>query len=681
MKRKILTVLLALVMVVGLISIAGATEGPVAQIGEATYATLTEAVSAAQDGETVTLLRDTTVGVAGTFNFWVNKSITVDLGGNTLTGAYQLTFGVNNKDAVVTVKNGKMSGGSVAEVYLTAGTLYMDNITINSTAGSSVVQNVQGDLYLDHCTIDTQVAGAGGIWDFTTNHKTVINDSTISVKDTLAVFHNGSTGGFELEVTNSTLECTNAQAVYISGSTKTTAEAGKNQQAKFTGCTITGTTGIEGKFTDIVLNNCKVTATAQAPTFEQYNNGTTTSGFAVVSTDNSMAPASPTPTAKIEINGGEYTGLVGLSQLINSEEYPDFEEATYEVTGGEFTSDPTTYVTGEAPVAEIVADQTTSYAVGSTSIANAANNGEAVTVIKAGEITGLEAGKTINVADGVTGVTVNGNAVEANASYTEPVPIPAYSVKVAAAENGTVTSNRRSATRGQTVTLTVSPADGYALDSLTVTDAKGNEIELTDKGDGKYTFKMPASRVTVTATFKKAPIFTDIDGRWYTPYIEWAAENDIALDEDGSGLFHPDADCSRAAIVTFLWRAFGSQEPTITECPFTDVSESDSWYKAVLWAYENKITVGYDDPTVFAPDATSERAQTLTFLKRAVKAADVETGNDFTDVPEGAWYEAAVNWGVSEGLTNGYDDPTVFAPHEDCSRAEIIAFIYRLLAK
>ena len=262
-------------------------------------------------------------------------------------------------------------------------------------------------------------------------------------------------------------------------------------------------------------------------------------------------------------------------------------------------------------------------------------------------------------------------------TYTEPVP--AYSVKVAAAENGTVTSNRRSATRGQTVTLTVSPADGYALDTLTVTDAKGNEIELTDKGDGKYTFKMPASRVTVSASFKKLPIFTDIDGRWYTPYIEWAAEEGIALDEDGSGLFHPDADCSRAAIVTFLWRAFGSQEPTITECPFTDVSESDSWYKAVLWAYENKITVGYDDPTVFAPDATSERAQTLTFLKRAVKAADVATGNDFTDVPEGAWYEAAVNWGVSEGLTNGYDDPTVFAPREDCSRAEIIAFIYRLL--
>ena len=351
------------------------------------------------------------------------------------------------------------------------------------------------------------------------------------------------------------------------------------------------------------------------------------------------------------------------------------------ISGGKFSCDISSLVTEEnTPVAKVEANNQTTYVVGGTSIADAANSGEDVTVVKAGEITGLEAGKTINVADGVDGVTVNGNEVAANASYTEPVPIPAYSVKVAAAENGAVTSNRRSATRGQTVTLTVSPADGYALDSLTVTDAKGNEIELTDKGDGKYTFKMPASRVTVTATFKKVPVFTDVEaGRWYTEAIEWAAEEGIVWDEDGSGLFNPDADCTRAAIVTFLWRAFGAPEPTITECPFTDVSKSDPWYKAVLWAYENKITVGYDSTTVFAPDATSERAQTLTFLKRAVKAADVETGNDFTDVPEGAWYETAVNWGVSEGLTNGYDDPTVFAPHMECSRAQIIAFIYRLL--
>ena len=259
--------------------------------------------------------------------------------------------------------------------------------------------------------------------------------------------------------------------------------------------------------------------------------------------------------------------------------------------------------------------------------------------------------------------------------------IPAYTVKVNDTEHGTAVSNRRSAVRGQTVTITVTPDEGYVLAALTVTDRSGKTITLTDKGDGKYTFKMPGSRVTVSASFRRLSVFTDIDNAWYTDDILWAEEMNIALDEDGSGLFRPKDDCSRAAIVTFLWRAFGSPEPTVTECPFTDVKESDPWYKAVLWAYENKITDGYGDPTIFAPDATSERAQTLTFLKRAVKAADVTTGNDFTDVPEGAWYEAAVNWAVSEGLTNGYDDPTIFAPREDCSRAEIIAFIHRLLAK
>ncbi len=259
--------------------------------------------------------------------------------------------------------------------------------------------------------------------------------------------------------------------------------------------------------------------------------------------------------------------------------------------------------------------------------------------------------------------------------------IPAYTVKVNDTEHGTAVSNRRSAVRGQTVTITVTPDEGYVLAALTVTDRSGKTIAVTDKGDGKYTFKMPGSRVTVSASFRRLSVFTDIDNAWYTDDILWAEEMNIALDEDGSGLFRPKDDCSRAAIVTFLWRAFGSPEPTVTECPFTDVKESDPWYKAVLWAYENKITDGYGDPTIFAPDATSERAQTLTFLKRAVKAADVTTGNDFTDVPEGAWYEAAVNWAVSEGLTNGYDDPTIFAPREDCSRAEIIAFIHRLLAK
>ncbi len=259
--------------------------------------------------------------------------------------------------------------------------------------------------------------------------------------------------------------------------------------------------------------------------------------------------------------------------------------------------------------------------------------------------------------------------------------IPAYTVKVNDTEHGAVASNRRSAIRGQTVTLTVTPDEGYELTGLTVTDRSGKTVTLTDKGDGKYTFKMPGSRVTVSASFRRLSVFTDIDDAWYTDAIRWAEEMGIARDDDGSGLFRPTEDCTRAGIVTFLWRAAGCPEPTGTENPFTDVSESDPWYKAVLWAWENGVTKGYGVPTLFAPTATSTRAQTVLFLKRAVKADDVTTGNDFTDVPEGAYFENGVNWAVSEGLTNGYDDPSIFAPNMNCSRAEIIAFIYRLLTK
>ena len=669
MKRKILTVLLALVMVVGLLPMAAlADEGAVAKVGDAEYTSLPEAIAAA-DGKTVTLLAT----VTATVTIESGKTVTLDLNGN--------------------------------DINVTSGCAIVNKGTLTITGSGNVTTSAQGSAAIANFPDATANVNGGtyssDVWYVIKNMGEMVIDGPVTVKkpdgstDTSSLIDNGWYGNTDTVAGESVA----AQADSAKLTIKNGAFEGKSGAKS---CSVVknddyGVLEISGGTFDSTNN----TGTSSATTILNWNVATISGG-----TFKGSYPISngffniPADQGILTITGGEFIGtssLLGQGQggtpsaaklSITGGEFtaPMFgaHDYTVEVTGGEFSSgmNPRTYVTEvNTPVAQVEANNETTFVVGGAAIAQAANSGATVTVIKAGEITGLEAGKTINVADGVTGVTVNGNAVEANASYTEPVPVPAYSVKVAAAENGTVTSNRRSATRDQTVTLTVSPADGYALDSLTVTDAKGNEIELTDKGDGKYTFKMPASRVTVTATFKKVPVFTDIDGRWFTEAIEWAAEQGIALDEDGSGLFHPDADCSRAAIVTFLWRAFGSQEPTITECPFTDVSESDSWYKAVLWAYENKITVGYDDPTVFAPDATSERAQTLTFLKRAVKAADVETGNDFTDVPEGSWFEAAVNWGVSKGLTNGYDDPTVFAPREDCSRAEIIAFIYRLLAK
>ena len=208
----------------------------------------------------------------------------------------------------------------------------------------------------------------------------------------------------------------------------------------------------------------------------------------------------------------------------------------------------------------------------------------------------------------------------------------------------------------------------------------GNPVTVTDKGNGTYTFKMPASKVTVTATFKKAPVFTDAgENNWYTAAILWAAEKGVALDEDGSGLFRPMDNCTRADMVTFLWRVAGTPEPTV-ENPFTDVKESDPWYKAALWAYETGVTKGYGSHDVFAPNAVSGRAQTVLFLQRAVKGEDA-TGDSFTDVPAGYYYEGAVYWALQNEVTKGYGDSGVFGPEYDCNRAEIITFIYRLYNK
>ena len=304
-------------------------------------------------------------------------------------------------------------------------------------------------------------------------------------------------------------------------------------------------------------------------------------------------------------------------------------------------------------------------------------------ILNTAEEANLRGAKTFKIVDGCAVFTITKFSIfelSGTVTYVEPVIVAAYQVTVNAAENGTVTSNRRTATRGQTVTLTVAPEAGCQLDTLTVTDRSGNAVELTDKGNGTYTFKMPASKVTVAATFKKAPVFTDAgENNWYTAAILWAAEKGVALDEDGSGLFRPMDNCTRADMVTFLWRVAGCPEPTV-ENPFTDVKESDPWYKAALWAYETGVTKGYGSHDVFAPNAVSGRAQTVLFLQRAVKGEDA-TGDSFTDVPAGYYYEGAVYWALQNEVTKGYGDSKVFGPEYDCNRAEIITFIYRLYNK
>ena len=254
---------------------------------------------------------------------------------------------------------------------------------------------------------------------------------------------------------------------------------------------------------------------------------------------------------------------------------------------------------------------------------------------------------------------------------------PSYSVTIPnKTENGTVTVNPKSASKGSTVTITAKPDSGYQLDDLTVTDKNGKELKLTDKGNGKYTFTMPASKVEVNATFVKeveiSP-FSDVStSAYYYEAVKWAQEKGIT-GGIGNGLFGPNQPCTRAQIVTFLWRAAGSPEPK-SMSSFSDVSADSYYAKAVAWAVENGITTGTGDGK-FSPDATCTRAQSVTFLFRAIGKL-VDSKAEFSDVLTDSYYANAVAWAVENGVTNGIGDG-LFGPDNSCTRAQIVTFLFR----
>ena len=259
---------------------------------------------------------------------------------------------------------------------------------------------------------------------------------------------------------------------------------------------------------------------------------------------------------------------------------------------------------------------------------------------------------------------------------------PSYVITVKDAKNGDVTADRKSASAGTTVTITVKPDSGYVLDDLTVTDARDQTVKLTDKGSGKYTFTMPSSKVTVEASFSKAKDgnpFVDVKpGSYYEDAVIWAVGKGITGGTSAT-TFDPDAACNRAQAVTFLWRAAGSPAPKSTTMPFTDVPSGSYYYDAVLWAVENGVTNG-TSATTFSPSASCNRAQIVTFLWRAQKSPAAAAANPFTDVAADAYYTNAVLWAVKEGVTAG-TTATTFSPAADCTRAQIVTFIYRALAE
>ena len=254
---------------------------------------------------------------------------------------------------------------------------------------------------------------------------------------------------------------------------------------------------------------------------------------------------------------------------------------------------------------------------------------------------------------------------------------PTYAVSAPTAENGKIAVSPKNASAGSAVTITVKPDSGYVLETISVTDKNGNDLKLTDKGNGKYTFTMPASKVEIKATFMEdnsvLNFFYDVpNDAYYFEAVKWAAENGIT-GGIGNGLFGPNQPCTRGQIVTFLWRAAGSPEPK-SMSSFSDVSADSYYAKAVAWAVENGITTGTGDGK-FSPDATCTRAQSVTFLFRAIGKL-VDSKAEFSDVLTDSYYANAVAWAVENGVTNGIGDG-LFGPDNSCTRAQIVTFLFR----
>ena len=244
---------------------------------------------------------------------------------------------------------------------------------------------------------------------------------------------------------------------------------------------------------------------------------------------------------------------------------------------------------------------------------------------------------------------------------------------------GTIETSPKNALPGQTVTITVTPQKGYELGGLTVRDIAGGQLTLTRESDREYTFVMPDSSVSVTGYFVREgeTMFRDVPAdAYYYEAVQWAVETGVTGGV-GDDLFAPDAACTRAQIVTFLWRAAGSPEPQ-SKADFTDVPANAYYAKAVAWALENGITKG-TSATTFSPDDPCTRAQAVTFLARAL-SAKAEGTADFLDVVESAYYCGAVAWAAENDVTSGVGGKR-FAPDQTCTRAQIVTFLYRAYNK
>ena len=638
-------------------------EDTVAMIGAKEYTTLTAAINEANTGDTVTLLKDTKEDIT----IPSGKTITLDLNGKTLTNVDDHTI-LNNGNLTITgtgrVDNISHAKGALynkGTVVINGGTFdrSKENGKTSNDSGSNswyTIKNVGSMTIHDGATVQTagNNAALGKFSSLVSNGYFDANDySTNKGLDQPILTIDGGTfrGGLN------TIKNDDRAKLTINGGTFSNyyqAVVQNHNIAEITGGTFTAASDANAETYGIY--NCGCGAEIDLGTLT-VSGGTFTGATYAVAEVSSL-------NAAVNISGGQFAGT--KAAIVKS----STSKATIAVSGGKFSSDPSAYVVNNGS-ANIVKRDGSEGAYTYTVLARSSLTSGVYLTDPSGALASNY--YVSSTANGVWTVSYSAPYSGGSSSYD-----PTYSVSTPSkTKNGSVTVSPKSASKGDTVTVTVKPDSGYVLETLTVTDKNGNELTLKDKGNGKYTFTMPAGKVEVKATFMEdnsmLNFFYDVpNNAYFYEAVKWAVENGITTGV-GNDLFAPEQPCTRAQIVTFLWRAAGSPEPKAASS-FADVAAGSYYAKAVAWAVENGVTTGTGDGK-FSPDATCTRAQAVTFLARAL-SAKASGKAEFSDVLADSYYANAVDWAVENGVTNGIGDG-LFGPDNSCTRAQIVTFLYR----
>ena len=590
----------------------------VAKVGGTYYKTLADAVATAQDGDTITLLKD--AELTSTLN--LAKNITIDGQGKyTIKAANSFTVGSDNKTYCVLYVSGEVT---------------LKDVTVNGNEKCRVIFCDKGKLTIDGATITNGKAPnfIGGVY-MTSSASFEMKSGSITGNKNAKEHQNDE----YLQYSSDLWIGANANGALTAINGGTIGNVFVNANA--------WSASNPGSFTmnGGTVTNLYVEHDANYGATFKYNDGTIEHLYLSKENGNGQS-IEVTPVKGVIYNGGvKEQDLVTLTMKYNDGATAD---STYNVASGTTITLPTPRRSGYTFNGWY--DGSKFYAAGASYTVSA---------------------------------TVTLNASWSYISSGSSSSDPTYSVSTPSkTEHGTVTVSPKSASKGDRVTVTVKPDSGYVLETLTVTDKNGNELTLKDKGNGKYTFTMPAGKVEVKATFMEdnsmLNFFYDVpNNAYFYEAVKWAVKNGITTGV-GDNLFAPEQPCTRAQIVTFLWRAAGSPEPKGAASGMTDVVSGSYYEKAVAWAIENGITTGTTTST-FSPDATCTRAQAVTFLARALKAKAASAA-EFSDVPTGSYFADAVAWAAANGVTEGIGGG-LFGSDNDCTRGQIVTFLYRAYNK